>query len=92
MFNFKNVSINRDGQLINIPISANGKSRVIEAAGEKESKTLFAEFLRLSLVFQKTLFVNNRTRVKDRIVQINQTEIKYHDQISNTLIYKSQTF
>tara|TARA_B100001109_G_C18829839_1_gene458938 strand:+ start:17 stop:1354 length:1338 start_codon:yes stop_codon:yes gene_type:complete len=85
----KNITINRDGQRIDLPIPEDIISRFIE----KESRAVFlpripsiiAGFSENSLCQQSGLMI------KDRIVQIEQTEIKYHDQIFNALQnYKNQ--
>jgi len=86
----KNITINRAGQHIDLQIPTDIISRFIE----KESRAVFlpripsiiAGFPENSACQQSGLMI------KDRIVQIEQTEIKYHDQIFSTLQnYKNQS-
>ena len=86
----KNITIDRAGQRIDLPVPTDIISRFIE----KESRAVFlpripsiiAGFAENSLCKQSGLMI------KDRIVQIGQTEIKYHDQIFNALQnYKNQS-
>ena len=86
----KNITINRAGQHIDLPIPTDIISRFIE----QESRAVFlprtpsiiAGFPENSACQQSGLMI------KDRIVQIEQTEIKYHDQVFSTLQgYKNQS-
>ena len=86
----KNVTINRADQRIDLPIPTDIISRFIE----KESRAVFLP--RIPSIIAG--FPENSTcresglMIKDRIVQIEQTEIKYHDQVLNTLQnYKNQS-
>ena len=86
----KNITIDRDGQRIDLPIPTDIIARFIE----KESRTVFLPRLPSIIAgFAENSFCEQSgLMIKDRIVQIGQTEIKYHDQVFNALQnYKGQS-
>ena len=85
----KNVTINRAGQRIDLPIPTDIISRFIE----KESRAVFLPRMPSIIAGfpENSSCQESGLMIKDRIVQIEQTEIKYHDQVFNTLQnYKNQ--
>ena len=85
----KNVTINRAGQRIDLPIPTDIISRFIE----KESRAVFLPRIPSIIAGfpENSSCQESGLMIKDRIVQIEQTEIKYHDQVFNTLQnYKNQ--